>query len=524
MSSENSAGFSRWRQFFWPVYRSEMRVFLPLFLIYFLITFNYSLLRATKDSLVITAKSSGAEAIPFIKVWAILPAAILMTFLFTRLTNRYKTERVFYIMISLFLGFFALFALVLYPFQDSLHPNALADRLELSLPSGFRGLIAVFRNWTFTLFYVMAELWSTAIMTVLFWGFVNEITHVKAAKRFYFLLTLGANLSAIASGQMAGCLSNWGSRVTMLGTDAWGNSLMLLSGLICITGILVMAIFRWMTTKGMPGVSNYSSFEHKTTPSEFKMGLRKNFALLAKSRYLLCIAIIVLTYNIAINLTEVIWKDQLHRLCPDPNDYQAYMGKVLIGVGILSTVMGLFGGALLQRFNWTFTALIPPVTLLLTGVGFFSFLLFKDTSLAAVSIFLGSTPLAMGVFFGSLQNCISRASKYTLFDATKELAFIPLSKEAKLKGKAAIDGVGSRLGKSGGAVIFQFMLITIGTVSMTIPYVAGILFIVISGWIVAVRSLGKQFNELMKREPLNDDAPQEVIATEVQEELATTKV
>lgn len=252
------------------------------------------------------------------------------------------------------------------------------------------------------------------------------------------------------------------------------------------------------------------------------MGLRKNFAYLLKSRYLLCIAVIVLTYNVAINLTEVVWKDQLHRLCPDPNEYQAYMGKVLIGVGVLSTIMGLFGSILLQRLNWTFTALIPPVTLLITGIGFFSFLLFKDTGLAAVSTLLGSTPLAIGVFFGSLQNCLSRASKYTLFDATKELAFIPLSKESKLKGKAAIDGVGSRLGKSGSAVIFQFLLLTIGSVSMTIPYVAVILLLAISGWIAAVRSLGKQFNEIMQREPLHEEPAQELTAQgEEQEELAT---
>jgi AAA family ATP:ADP antiporter len=234
---------------------------------------------------------------------------------------------------------------------------------------------------------------------------------------------------------------------------------------------------------------------------------------LAKSKYLTCIAIIVVTYNIAINLTEVIWKDQLHQLCPDPNDYQAYMGQVLTWVGVMSTVIGLGAGAILRKFNWTFTAMIPPFILLVTGIGFFSFLIFKDSGLAAISAMLGSTPLAIGVFFGSMQNCLSRASKYTLFDATKELSFIPLSKECKLKGKAAIDGVGSRIGKSGGAVIYQFLFVSLNTVVMSIPYVAGILLFVVGGWMIAVRSLGRQFNELMKSKDTVDIPEKLAVAT-----------
>jgi len=517
MSIHQEKEFGKFRSFFWPVHRNELKLFVPMLVIYFLITFNYSILRAAKDSLVITAKSAGAEVIPFIKVWAVLPAAILMTLLFTRLTNRFKTEHVFYLMMSLFLGFFAFFAFLLYPNQDLLHPNHLADYLESFFPTGCKGLIAIFRNWTFTLFYVMSELWSTAIMTVLFWGFVNEVCTVGAAKRFYVLLTLGANISAIASGEMAGLISKWGTSLNLnIGLDAWGNSLMLLSLLILSSGLISMALFRWLNLKAIKDKTSLgSSFQFNSPSSEIKMGLRKNFSYLAKSKYLTCIAVIVVTYNIAINLTEVVWKDQLHQLCPDPNDYQAYMGKVLVGVGVISTIMGLCGGAILRRFNWTFTALIPPLILLITGVCFFSFLIFKDTSLAIFSTMLGTTPLGLGVFFGSVQNCLSRASKFTFFDSTKELSFIPLNKESKLKGKAAIDGVGSRIGKSGGAIVYQFLLISLGSVSLSIPYVGVILLFVIASWMSAVKSLGKQFISLTQKDeslvPLTEETLSKVL-------------
>jgi AAA family ATP:ADP antiporter len=230
------------------------------------------------------------------------------------------------------------------------------------------------------------------------------------------------------------------------------------------------------------------------------MGMRKNFAYLAKSRYLIFIAIIVLTYNISINLIEVVWKDQVHQLYPDPSQFNAYMSKILTWIGIVAALVSFFVSTLIRKLSWTTNALISPIILLSTGIAFFSFLLFKDSSLSSVAALFHSTPLAVGVFFGSLQNCFARASKYTMFDATKEIAFIPLSKESKLKGKAAIDGVGSRLGKSGGSLIHQALLLSFGTVALSTPIVAVILSGVIVAWISAVKALGKQFEDLTQHD------------------------
>src|SRR3990167_3324625 len=137
MHTDRSADFGKWRSLFWPIHRWELKKFIPMFLMFFLISFNYNALRACKDSLVVTAPHSGAEAIPFIKIWAILPGALLLTYLFTRLSNRFSREKVFYIMMSVFLGFFMLFTFVLFPAQEFLHPTALADKLEATLPKGF---------------------------------------------------------------------------------------------------------------------------------------------------------------------------------------------------------------------------------------------------------------------------------------------------------------------------------------------------------------------------------------------------
>lgn len=513
MSATVTPGYSKWRSLLWPIGRSELRRFIPLLIIYSLICFNYSILRAAKDALVVTAPSSGAEALPFIKVWAILPMAIFITFIFTKLSNRFSLEKVFYIMMGIFLSFFFAFAFILYPYQDVLHPHALADKLQNTLPTGFQGLITIFRNWTFTLFYVMSELWGTMIMTVLFWGFANEITSVKDAKRYYALLGVGANIATILSGQISVWLSK--SSSFFLGffpsTDTWGTCLQLIISAVVLVGILTILTFKWYNSKVLDNTFSHSNADLAIyNKPKIKMSMKKNFLYLSKSKYLLCIAVIVLTYNISMNMIEIVWKDQIKQVYPNATDYNIYMGETLKWMGIISTLIAMFlGGFLIRKKGWTFTALITPVIVLITGTFFFSFTLFKDTALASFAAAMSFTPLALSVFFGCAQNCLSRACKYTVFDTTKEMSFIPLSAECKLKGKAAIDGVGSRLGKSGGSVIHQFLLMIFGTVSGSTPYVAAILLLVIFAWISATFALGKQFNAISDKDMPSDPIPTE---------------
>lgn len=501
MASPVDGEFSRLRSFLWPIHKREFKKFFPLLIIFALICLNYSILKAAKDTLVITAQGSGAEAIPFIKVWVILPMALLVTYLFTRLFNRYSQEKLFYIMIGGFLAFFVLFAFVLYPLRDIIHPHTASDRLQAILPQGFQGMISIFRNWSYTLFYVMSELWGTAIMAVLFWGFTNEITTVKEAKRYYGILGVGANIAAIFSGQITIMLSTQAFNCSSIfGPDRWGQSLGLVTSVVVAAGLLTMGIFRWYHVRVINRDPNMKEIQNNQVKQKkgMKFGMRKNFAYLAKSKYLILIAILVVGFNVAINMVEIIWKDQIKQLYPNPNEFNAYMGKVLTAIGSVSVFVSLFlCSNLIRRLGWTFSALVTPVALLITGAFFFSFILFKESSiLTGWSAALGLTPLALGVLFGTIQNVFSRACKYTLFDTTKEIAFIPLSPESKLKGKAAIDGVGSRLGKSGGSIIHGGLLMLFGSISVSTPYVGLILLAVVIGWIGAVQSLGRRFNRL----------------------------
>lgn len=506
MASALKSEFGAIRSCIWPIHRHEVRKLVPMLIMICLTVFVYDILRNMKDAVIITA--AGAEVIPFIKVWALLPGAILLTLIFTKLSNLYSQERVFYIIITGFLLFFALFAFILYPYRDALHAHDAADTLQVVLPKGFKGLVAMCRYWSFTLFYVMSELWGSIVLSVLFWGFANEVTRVWEARRFYSVFCIGANTAAIFAGQVAGILPESEANAVTAIKDNWGTSLIILTLLIITCGLFTMGIFRWMNRN----VLNDPSFDDlhsnsKELKAKGKQSLKESFSYLSNSKYLICIAVLVVSYNLVLNLVEVIWKDQLRRLYPSTDDYFAYMSTLTSCVGIVSACTAIFMARIIDRFGWTRTALITPVIMLITSAGFFSFMFFQDYLGGETLSFIGTTPLVIAVFFGAAQNCLSKAMKYSVFDSTKEMAFIPLSHESKLKGKAAIDGIGSRMGKSGGSLIHTALLMILGSLAASAPYVAGILTGVIGLWILATRSLGKQFNALATTEKAPSQMP-----------------
>lgn len=81
-----------------------------------------------------------------------------------------------------------------------------------------------------------------------------------------------------------------------------------------------------------------------------------------------------------------------------------------------------------KYFGWGVAALITPTVLLITGIAFFSLVLFSD-SVAPTLKALGLTPLMAAVLVGAAQNVFSKSSKYSLFDPCKEMAYIPLDDE-----------------------------------------------------------------------------------------------
>ncbi|EOY26596.1 TLC ATP/ADP transporter isoform 2 [Theobroma cacao] len=355
-----------------------LKKIIPLGLMFFCILFNYTILRDTKDVLVVTAKGSSAEIIPFLKTWVNLPMAVGFMLLYTKLANVLSKQALFYTVIVPFIAFFGAFGFMLYPLSNYIHPQALSDKLLAVLGPRFLGPLAIMRIWSFCLFYVMAELWGSVVISVLFWGLANQITTVDEAKRFYPLFGLGANIALIFSGRTVKYFSNLRKNLGP-GVDGWAISLKGMMSIVVLMGLAICFLY-WWVNKFVPLPTR--SKKKKEKP---KMGTMESLKFLVSSRYIRDLATLVVAYGISINLVEVTWKSK------------------------------------------------------------------------------------------------------------------------QVKGKAAIDVVCNPLGKSGGALIQQFMILTFGSLANSTPYLGGVLLVIVLAWLSAAKSLDTQFTALRKEEELEKE-------------------
>ncbi|CAI9753670.1 unnamed protein product [Fraxinus pennsylvanica] len=474
-----------------------LKKIIPLGMMFFCILFNYTILRDTKDVLVVTAEGSSAEIIPFLKTWVNLPMAVGFMLLYTKLANVLSKEALFFTVILPFIAFFGAFGFVLYPLSHYFHPTALADKLLNILGPRFLGPLAIMRIWSFCLFYVMAELWGSVVISVLFWGFANQITTVEEAKRFYPLFGLGANVALIFSGRTVKYFSQLRQNLGP-GVDGWALSLKGMMSIVVVMGLAICSLY-WWVNHNVPLPTRSKKKKEKV-----RMGTMESLKFLLSSRYIRDLAALVVAYGISINLVEVTWKSKLKAQFPTPNEYSSFMGDFSTATGIATFTMMILSQWIFDKYGWGVAAKITPTVLLLTGVGFFSLILFGDPFAPALAKF-GMTPLLAAVYVGAMQNIFSKSAKYSLFDPCKEMAYIPLDEDTKVKGKAAIDVVCNPLGKSGGALIQQFMILSFGSLANSTPYLGGVLLVIVLIWLAAARSLDGQFTALRQEEELEKE-------------------
>lgn len=412
-----------------------------------LLNVNYCLLRSARNALAVVDLGQGASSIPIFELCGTMPGAVLMVFLLTRLLNRFSIHKVFLITLGVFSGFFLFFAVGIYP---SLHlwKATLAgwswlpghDWLSVLLPQGFS-----------MLFFVMAELWKIALLTVLFWGLVNQYIPLTDAKRFYAPLMLGGSMGTMLSGPLITfCTSD------LISGGSWSRSLTLMMLSLALLGVVTA----WLYTKLWTQFAGPKKEEKK---EEDSLSLWDSVRLCLKSRYLLLLAWITIADYVAYTLGEVIFLDVLKQKYPDPRQYCDYQGQLAFWSGLLTAFSALIiTPFILKKCRWVVASLVTPLCLLITEGAFF-FTLWTPSK---------DMHLELLVLLGTIFFCVVRAAKYTLFDTSKEISFLLLPSLEKMQGKLVIDGMCSRMGR-GGASLMSILLIQICGGVLASAFVAG---------------------------------------------------
>lgn len=490
MSTVENKGFlAELRRIVWPIELHENKKFLPMAAMMFCILFNYSTLRTIKDGFVITA--IGPEAIGFLKTYFVLPTAIIAMIVYAKLCNVMSQQKVFYTVTTFFLGYFTVFAFLLYPNPDFFHPDKEAIENLAGIYPNFKWFIRIIGKWSFATFYVMAELWGSMMLSLLFWQFANQITKTEEAKRFYSMFGLLGNFSLPCTALVLSYFLN--DNVNVVAQHLKFLPIILIT---IFSGIVTMFLYGWVNANVLTDPKLYDPTSKKAKKSKVKLSLGESFKMIVTSKYLGLVAALILSYGISIILVEGVWKAKVKELYPTKEAYTLYMAQFQAWQGVAAIIFMIIGSNILRRVSWKTAAMFTPAMILLTGLMFFGFIFFGQSDLAiSMAAFLGATPLTMAVLVGMIQNVLSKATKYSLFDSTKEMAYIPLDDELKTKGKAAVDVIGGRFGKSGGGVIQStfFMLFPAFSFNEATPYFGAIFFVIVILWVYAVKALSKEY-------------------------------
>lgn len=292
--------------------------------------------------------------------------------------------------------------------------------------------------------------------------------------------------------------------------ESTGLMLQYLMAFVIVAGALLIGTFYWMNRNVLTDKRFYDpEAMGETKKKKAKLSLTESFKYILQSPYLGLIAMLVLAYGVSINLFEGVWKGQIKIAYPTEVEYNKVMGTLSTITGGITMLLMLVGSNLLRLFSWRTCALITPVILISGILLFFGVIWYNNTLIpdgmkivdALTQGLINRELVVFVVVVGLFVNAFGKAVKYSLFDPTKEMAYIPLDPELKVKGKAAVDVIGGRGGKSAGAYIQMGLLTAFSGSALyqLVPIIAPIAIGIVFLWILSVFGLGKRFKEITEK-------------------------
>ncbi|MBT4884543.1 MAG: hypothetical protein HON55_00145 [Legionellales bacterium] len=184
----------------------------------------------------IIVENIGVEALPILKL-AIIPAILISKYILKSSDEIFKEDS-FLILLFGASFFFIAFAAV-YPYANIIH----AMSFSFSMLPG--GLSAVLHCWLFSLFYIVAEVWSAASMAHMYQPIQNNPKTFSKEQLGYFipLIAAASCVGQFLAASLAKTMVSFGlSMATML---------MVIGGAFAFTSFIAGAVYKYGLNKGI---------------------------------------------------------------------------------------------------------------------------------------------------------------------------------------------------------------------------------------------------------------------------------
>ena len=464
-----------------------LKKFLPSLLIQFGFLLIYVILQDVKlRGLVETGLANKLEAA---HLWGGLPLSILFVLAYLKVTNVFERRHHMTLFLVPFLGFFCLYAYGIFPNQDAFHISVREFiTLKMKYP-GFENLIHMYANWSTSLFVMLVDVWASFIVGVLFWQFMNDTNSVRQAGFLYPLLGLTVAFFLMVSHGISFMVNNLN-----LPYETYLQRSMLIIGLV---GLAILGIHHWLNQRVISRDKEPLPVGHE----KLSLGIFEGFGHIFTSRYLMMLAVMVMTFGVILNLMMRLLEhhkfqvmkagtfcaETYHNVISNLNMASGYLGFL---VSVIAAVISI---RLLRKKNgWFKVAVVVPIV-----TGCLSFMLLMSFALQQ------SATSAMQMFVViSIFTLLLKQAKPFFFKPVKEMAYIPLEAELKVKGKAIIDLAVERFSIALGTPVFTLVFALTQMIrpgaDVTIPVISVVMILSIV-YFFCIRGISKEYEILIKK-------------------------
>lgn len=289
-------------------------------------------------------------------------------------------------------------------------------------------------------FYIFKDIYIVILLEA-FWSYANTIFDRKSARWVYGGLLVAGTSGSLLGGELAGRV------VQAYGTDA---SL-------------------WLAVPFLAAVAIVAAIMQRTAPSEAKPPRRtdkpafgEGFKVVRQSDYLWLILLLLLTVQLSITLIDFQFNTLVEAAYPDKDARSLFKADMYQVLNLLALALQVCAGVVLTLGVGRVFVGLPAVT-------------------AIVVVAVAIHPV---VLMAAAAKVVAKAFDYSLFRASKEMLYIPLTYAEKTQGKAIIDMLTYRVAKGGAAVLLQAM-IALGLAWMVGWMVVG-LIVIWAGLAVAI--------------------------------------